>query len=452
MKNIAVLFLFITFVSCASAGSGTTDWGADKRPEVSTALDTNIPEKSVDENRLHEPEIAGKLKRTAEMRQTGNYGLFALRVAEKILTARIKDKKESIARVQPKPAEKIIPRKTEPAPVATKTHTEPSMPVPETPVKKSVSEELLPVSIEPTDPSESIRTIYAKKKDDIEVSFPENGWLLLSVPQKADGLEYLSHSNNEKQTVFYFRGHSEGDFLLPFQLQDSMRGLFKNESIMISIVSDDEFTSIMGRKKSGDAVSSNDAIEEAFRLREQGQTDAALDGFLNAYREGDPRLNNAIASIYFQKNNFPQALLYWRKNQGADEPYNTNAVIGISKALRLSKNTAQLLPHVKVVLLNRNGPIENELLELIRYFSNFNEDPVLIDLFGVWLDRYRFSPEAAEIYYRLAKFFENNIQYRDFQRSREYYNVVVQEYPGSRYAMLSRERIDYINRHYIKVR
>ncbi|RPJ05394.1 MAG: hypothetical protein EHM28_12210 [Spirochaetaceae bacterium] len=96
--------------------------------------------------------------------------------------------------------------------------------------------------------------------------------------------------------------------------------------------------------------------------------------------------------------------------------------------------------------------MQKEFLELARYLIINGQNLVALDILNEWVLRYPYDAGIDEIYYLLAKLYEDVAEIRDFKKSEDYYTIVVKQYPESKYAQISQERIDYIDRYYIKVR
>jgi len=302
-------------------------------------------------------------------------------------------------------------------------------------------------------PSERVRTVYARQGDDIEISFKENGWLLLEMPDGESGLRFISRTAEGERTLFKFNGRKMGEYALPFQYQDHLRGIMRREIIQIKVVPEDEFDSLIGsRNTESESLRLARDREEAARLYELGKYQEALRTYLAAYSEGDPSLNETIATLALLQKDFRNAALYWKKNLTAPGAFRDKAVIGLVKTFTAADQKRELELILKELYTVKNFPIEDELVLLIRYFTAKNDGSLVEELLGRYLDLYPDGRYLDEIYFRLGELYEYSSAIRDFKKARGYYTFVVRDYPESGFYGAARERIDYINRHYFHVR
>lgn len=300
--------------------------------------------------------------------------------------------------------------------------------------------------------NDRVRTIYARKGDEIEISFKENGWLLLDMPKQGAGIIFLDRSIEDGKTLFKFRGTGIGTFTLPFQYQDHLKGVMRREIIEVKVVSEEDFDAIMGQRGSEtDNASRQKRRENAARLADLGRYHEALGEYLAAYTAGDPGLNETIATLAFLDKNYATAAAYWTKNLKEKGVFHDKAVIGLVKTAMVTNDRGALSALLQDLLRVENFPIEEELAGLIRYFNTGNDDTQLYDLLDEYGRRFPQGRYSDEILYFLGMLCERHAPIRNFTRAREYYRRVVREYPESRYFLPSRERIEYIERHYLKV-
>jgi tetratricopeptide (TPR) repeat protein len=300
--------------------------------------------------------------------------------------------------------------------------------------------------------NERPRTIYARQGDDIEISFPENGWLLLEMPPAGSGLAFLSRHLEKGKTLFKFRGQKIGDYTLPFQFQDQAHGSIKRDTIEIKVVSQKEFDAVMGSRES-DSDKENKAQRRAYaaKLLDLGNFKEALSEFLASYSEGDPALNHLIAALALREKDYKNAILYWRKNLDEKGETRDQAVIGLIRAYLALNDRSALLGLARALLAIQNQPIEEDLGLLIRYFSSLKDEELEFDLLQEYVKRFPEGARLAEIYFLLGQIYEFSRTILDFQKARACYQIVVKEFPESPYFAPAQERVDFINRHYFRV-
>jgi hypothetical protein len=123
-----------------------------------------------------------------------------------------------------------------------------------------------------------------------------------------------------------------------------------------------------------------------------------------------------------------------------------NAIINNDSAT-LKKRANEVLVASQLPQMSRD-----EFVNLLRFTTQKAE---LVDLSGqlinVFLQRFPFANEGAEFLYRLGQLYEADNDIRNFDRSYSYYNRVFNDYPISPYSRLSKERMDFLNRFYIRI-
>jgi tetratricopeptide (TPR) repeat protein len=296
------------------------------------------------------------------------------------------------------------------------------------------------------------RTIYARLGDDVEISFKENGWLLLEMPPEGAGLSFVSRHIEDGKTLFKLRGQKIGDYVLPFQYQDQAKGTITRQTIEIKVVSQKDFDAAMGSRES-DADKEDKAKRraEAVRLLDLGDYEDALRELLASYSEGDPALNQLIASLALRQRDYRNAILYWQKNLNDKGDWRDKAIAGLVRA-SLAAGDRNVLPGLaRALLAVKAVPIEEELGLLIQYFANLKDADLELDLLQEYLKRYPAGARLAEVYFLLGQLYEFSGTLMDFKKSRECYEAVVKEFPESEYYAPARDRIDFINRHYFRV-
>ncbi|MCL2520926.1 MAG: hypothetical protein FWE37_08030, partial [Spirochaetaceae bacterium] len=119
----------------------------------------------------------------------------------------------------------------------------------------------------------------------------------------------------------------------------------------------------------------------------------------------------------------------------------------------INNNTPQtLLSRQNEVIAAAATMTAGELAYLLRYTTNQTELIDLSDeLLQSFIRRFPNNNDAAELLFRLGQFFENNDSRRNMQRAYSFYQQAYQNYPLSPFSRLSRERMDFLNRFFIRI-
>jgi hypothetical protein len=299
------------------------------------------------------------------------------------------------------------------------------------------------------------RNIYARQGDDIEIVFNNPGWIFLgyALDEDENGLKYISKSSKDEKTLFRFKALQFGNYNLNFQMQNNISGNTENELIIVKVVMEDEFSSFLqNNNSSNDTILKDRDFSFANKLFELGQYQHALNEYLKLYQEGDFFLNQRLACIYFNLNDYRKAIYYWKKNLSADPDYFKNAIEGLSSAYIKIDDYNALVSHLKYLFTYDNVSSENELLILAKYFASRNNDKLALDLLNEYQKSYPYGKYTAEVYYLLATLYEKNTDFRNLKESRNYYQKIITEYPESLFADASLERVNYLNQHFFYVR
>jgi tetratricopeptide (TPR) repeat protein len=462
MKKIAYLFLVLLFVllffSCATPFNVTSERkGSVGQYEVIPIVEK--PENGAtgkEKNATADLPKIGISKAEVEKKlidySTRMIGLLKnLFEAEAAKSAKAKD---GIIAAQRNTAEKKESNKT--AEAANNQYVPQPSPLPVSPEPATIPVVTTPV-VEPaytkTDSSsDRVRTIYARIGDEIEISFKENGWLLLEMPAKGSGINFISRSIEEGKTLFKLRGNAIGSYPLPFQYQDQLRGIMRREIIEVKVVGENEFDSAMGSRMSdGEKELRSKKREYAARLYDLGDFKGALREYLAAYSEGDPALNETIATLALKEKDYKNAASFWKKNLRENGAFHDKALLGLVMANIGLKDRSAMIGQIQELFAVDNFPIEEELMALVRFFNESQNDSFGYQLLNEYLAHFPSGAYLDEIYYLLGMLYEQHPTLRDFKKAREYYTRVVKEHPESPYLLRSKERIDYINRHYFRV-
>jgi hypothetical protein len=299
------------------------------------------------------------------------------------------------------------------------------------------------------------RNVFARRGDDIQIVFDDPGWIFSGFTDgnSSQGVGYLSKDSKADKTLFNFKAIEYGSFGLEFQLQDNIKGTSKKERITVKVVTEDEFSTFLQNDSTAASAEINEQdMEFAQKLYDLGQYQNALAEYLKLYREGDTFLNNRLADIYYTLKDYRRAIHYWKKNLGSADSYRRSAIAGLSRAYITTDNFNELVSHMRYLFNGRNVPEETDLLSLAEYFTSRNADKLSLELLNEYISSYPYGKNVDEIYYLLGVLYEKQTEFRDYKKSRDFYQKILSAYPESRYADPARERVDYLNRHFFYVR
>ncbi len=304
-------------------------------------------------------------------------------------------------------------------------------------------------------PPERVRDIWARRGDQVEISFGSRGWVFLGLRNSRElkGLIFMGSKDLDGKVIFHFRSEDYGVYLLEFQLQDNRRATVKNESVRLSVVTLEEFDSRLASA----AIGISDKGEgEHFLLAEKhyglGQYEAALKEYISGYREGLPLVNDRIASIYLRNGQYQAAAKFYEKNRLSGGELGEKAVIGLVRSYQALEDPTQLYGLLDKFLGIEYFSIEEELLRFIQYESRHGEAALTCRLLTEYVSRFPGGVFLDEVYFLFGRLYEGESLYRDLERSREYYLRVYEEFPLSNFNEEAGERVRYLDRYFFYIR
>jgi len=297
--------------------------------------------------------------------------------------------------------------------------------------------------------------MWARRGDQVEISFGNRGWVFLGLRDSIElkGLSFLGSKDMGGKVIFHFRSEDYGVYLLEFQLQDNRTATVKNESVRLSVVTDEEFDS---RLASAAIEMSDKGEEERFLLAEKlyelGQYEAALKEYISGYREGVPLVNDRIASIYLQSGEYQAAAKFYEKNRSSSGELGEKAVVGLLRSYLALEDSIKLLGLLDKFLELEYLSIEEDLMHLIHYEIKHGEPVLTYKLLTEYVSGFPGGVFLDEVYFLFGHLFEGESPYRDLEKSRDYYLRVYEEFPVSDFSENARERVKYLERYFFYIR
>jgi len=316
--------------------------------------------------------------------------------------------------------------------------------------------------------------LVARRGDPIAVDLQGDGWIFLGMQSRSTsadsnepGVDFLSRQSYPDRTSFSFKAAEYGQYDLSFQHQDHQKAELHNQVVSLRVVPEQEFEAIMADQRL-DAQNSAAAaaaaaapepgapIEKADALFELGEYERALAEYRRNLRSGDPYLDDRLAACYAAVGDHAEALRYYRNNLGLEGEYGDRAALGMVRSSIELEDSETILEAVPSLFGLDAGPgveesIDEELLAVARLQADTRHYPVAIRALERYVALYPFGRNLDEVYYRLAGIYEVDSPQRDLESARDYYRLLYDDFPESRYADLARERLRYLDRHFFLV-
>lgn len=331
-------------------------------------------------------------------------------------------------------------------------------------LKTPVQEEALSVRAERGTPALAVeehhRRLIARRGDTIGIDLEGGQWIYIGVRRRGsdaagasaeEGISFVSNQHTAQKSSFRFTAENYGEYEISFQSQDNVRAVLHNEIVQVQVLPEEQFSAALGLQTGTAEPISGKQLEQAEMLFESGEYELACIEYLKNYRDGDAHLNDRLAACYSALGEPQAAVKYYTKNVGLSGEYGDRAVTGIIHSaveLRDSRLVIDALPSLVAL---ETVPIENELLEIGRFQAERQGYSTAITVLQEYLDRYPAGSDVDEVYYRLAEIYEQDSPHRDLRKARDYYLLLYERFPESRFADSAGKRIHYLNRHFFLV-
>jgi len=301
-----------------------------------------------------------------------------------------------------------------------------------------------------------LREIYARQGDELQVGLDGSGFLFLGFPDRsalADGMSFKGKEIRNGKTWFTFRALKLGNYDLDFLQQDNATGKSDKETVRVHVVTEQDFTAAVNPQGSTDVTAPDTGDTEfAGRLASVGAYASAVAELQKGYREGNPGLNDQIASLYMRMGSYDSAGKYYSKNITPPNDYSQRAVVGLVSIAVAQKDQKALMGSLKQFLAIRDPSVEEPLIQAIRMEANRGEIGLGLDLAGEYVARYPNGRWRDEVGFLTANLLEGDSQFRDIARARDLYRGILADNPESAFAAAAREHLSYIERHFYQVR
>jgi tetratricopeptide (TPR) repeat protein len=336
-------------------------------------------------------------------------------------------------------------------------------------VKSQPSISEIPEMRDSEEHSEDRRMVYARVGDDIEISFDKEGWLFLGYKDQksSEAIAFQTRQYREGSTVFVFSARKLGAYDLPFLFQENYSGSQEKMIMGVLVLEDDEFDRRIS-EVTGERQSEAEDLQYAERLTELGQYEKALGEFLKRYRDSSPYLNDRIADLYLKTGQFNAAMQYWMKNwqrrqmknglgekpdtAGATQEYSNRAISGIIRTCIAMDDHPTLLQYTEPLLSIDGAPIEREIIMLVRYLIDKKDFRSARETLQRYLRARSSGGSMDEILFLIGRIYEEDTEHRNYKMARDTYTRVYTEFPESFFADSSKEKVDFLNRHFLFVR
>lgn len=306
--------------------------------------------------------------------------------------------------------------------------------------------------------AKKVREVFARVGDEIEIGFDGVGFLFLGfADRQTDSMSFKARTVKEGKTFFTFKALKLGSWDLDFQQQDNTSGATRVENVRVVVLEEADFAAAVQRQtaQGGEPVLEEmeaGRLDWAQKLESLGKDTAAIAEYLKGYREGNPELNDRIASLYTRTGDAAAAEKYWRKNVGAASPWGDRAVVGIARLAVARGDVDGYLAWHRQLLAVTALPIDDLLVDAALASRAAGDVGLGIDLLAEYGRRYPAGKRMDEAAFVTAQLLEADSPFRDLKRSRDLYAALVREFPESSLAPQADARLRYLQEHFFTIR
>jgi tetratricopeptide (TPR) repeat protein len=291
----------------------------------------------------------------------------------------------------------------------------------------------------------------------LQVGLDGVGFLFLGFADaQASGMAFKSKENRNNKTWFTFQALKLGMYDLDFLQQDNMAGKTAKETVRVHVVTDQDFNTAVapqqGQNPAGQVSAETGDPVFAQKLSTLGSYQAAVVELLKGYKDGNPALNDQIAGLYMRMGSYEAAGKYYGKNMSPQSPYTPSAVAGLVRIAVVQNDQQELLSLLRQFLALQDSAVEEPLIQAVRMEKARSEIGMALDLAGEYVKRFPDGAWRDEADYLSAQLLEADSPFRDIARARDLYVGILSGHPESIFADAARQRLQYIDRHFIQVR
>jgi len=299
----------------------------------------------------------------------------------------------------------------------------------------------------------SDQEVFARLEDRIDVNLEGRGWYFIGEKNGISGVLFDGRSIENEISSFRFIVEDLGEYLLIFQRQDLEENILYEEQIMVHAVTDEIFfkkvnpgeTEFSRPEGGGDYTA-------ARRMKQSGRFKDALEEYLFQYQEGDSSINNEIADAAYSLGKYDLAQEFWMKNMDKDNPVYADACIGIIKCA-IKQDDMKMFDQIFDDFLALDSPEKAEiLLDAAEFQIRNKSEKAALEMLNMFLEDYQDHEKADYACFLAAQIYESPGEQRAVQEAYNYYERLTIEYPTSLYWEESSQRMDYLERHYLRIR
>jgi hypothetical protein len=300
------------------------------------------------------------------------------------------------------------------------------------------------------------RESTVNENDEVIISLKNPGWIIKNISN--DILKLLSRANLADSTSFKFKTTDPGETTAVFLRYDPDRNEAAVQSYKITVKPDDIFGNDK-QKQSGNSKNKTEDFRKtvADNLFNQGKYADAKARYNELLKDG-----KASADIYYklgiiekESGNDAGALDNFQKNiKEKDNPYYGETLTEIMKLQKKTKKYQDAINSFYTYGMSDAIPKKSQeelYLLLADTYYGMNDFANAAKEYRRFTGLFPLSDSLDKALFYMAYSMESYPSNPDFKGAYGLYGLLVQKYPESRYYSLAKNRMLYLERHYLKI-
>jgi hypothetical protein len=261
------------------------------------------------------------------------------------------------------------------------------------------------------------RRVEVEAGQRVDLAFSGTGWIYLGDVALSDGIMFSGKRFESVNAVFTLEAKKPGDYLLWFQKQDSFSGVVYDEYVLVTV------------RARGDGTTSS-------TVAKGGASGAATGATSGAGAAAVPESSSAKAAT--------QGAASGASSLGASA-----ATAGASTSAAGTSGSLEAVEAARVAPSAIPESPEGILLAAKNELQA-GRVPSAMALLDAYVVRY--PAGCDELYWLYGVAFEQSGPFRDIKKAYAFYKKLVEDYPMSPWWEKAKERMTYIERHYLQLR
>lgn len=310
-----------------------------------------------------------------------------------------------------------------------------------------------------------LKELEIEVNKELSISLKNQGWKIKSISPNL--IRFLKQDNYQENTLFQFKTYTPASINIIFTRDDIENKIIFRQPYKIKVLPKKQLvektkeSNNVVKEKQGKTLYENEEDKRIKELAdkyfdEKNYKDAKI-LYLQLLNKSilDPEIYYKLGIIEKESANTAQAYSYFKSAlEEKENPFYLNALIELLNLLKDQKKYKEAID-----LYYKYGIIESAdkksleelyllLADLYFIMKNYNNSSKEYNKF---IKLFPYSKYSAKALFYLACSLENLPVNPDFKEAYRIYKIIIDQYPYTEYYLLSKNKILYLDRHYLKV-